>query len=197
MATLTVIAGPNGSGKSTVFSRLQAPGEVINTDDFARRLDPVNPEGQSIRAARAVLARIVELLSAGLDFNFETTLSSRQSLAVMQRAKARGYRLELAYIVLRSPQLHLARVRQRVALGGHDIPDDIILRRYDRSLKNLGPAVRLADQTIVYDNTEPELKTLVLKGRTGTISSLQEWRALNETLATAIADAAGIDLASR
>jgi predicted ABC-type ATPase len=185
---LTVIAGPNGAGKSTAIAQLHPPGVVVNVDEIARDLRP--SDEQNIRAARIALGSMEKLLASRADFNFETTLSSHQAIEVMRKARAIGYRLELAYIILRSPALHVARVQQRVAQGGHDIPVDVIQRRYACSLANLPKAVRLADQTIIYDNTEPELKTLIRRTRTKVLlDALHDWRALDETLAQPIAAA--------
>lgn len=187
MPLLTVIAGPNGAGKSTAIRQLMPIGEVVNVDDIARGLIGVS---RNVAAGRLALARIEELLESHSDFNFETTLSSNHALHVMRSAAARGYRVELAYIILRSPELHVARVQQRVAQGGHDIPVEVILRRYARSLLNLAKAARLADQTIIYDNTEPELKTLISRTRTTVLlDALSEWRVVDDQLAKAIAAA--------
>jgi predicted ABC-type ATPase len=87
--------------------RIRPAGEVINTDDFARRINTAHPEFASLSAGRQVLDRIADLIAAGADFNFETTLSSHPSLAVMRQARVAGYRVELAYIVLRSRELHV------------------------------------------------------------------------------------------
>ena len=172
---LLVVGGPNGAGKSTAIAQLRPPGEAVNVDEIASTLGGPTT-GRNARAARLAIGRIDALLDARQDFNFETTLSSQQALNVMSRAKDRGYRVELAFIILRSPDLHVARVKQRVAQGGHDIPIETIRRRYGRSLDNLRQAVGLADQTIVYDNTEPTLRTLVR--RTGAellFDGLADW----------------------
>jgi predicted ABC-type ATPase len=186
----TIIAGPNGSGKSTVFAQLHLAGEQINTDEFARRISPDLPEGASLKAARQVLSRVAALLEGRLDFNFETTLSSHQSLAIMRRARDAGYRVELIFIALRSPEIHLVRVRQRVAQGGHDIPVETILRRYERSFANLPEAIRLTDQTVVYDNTRRVLERLVLiDGATIVATSLDPANALHRRIGQALARA--------
>lgn len=187
MHLLTVIAGPNGAGKSTAISQLNPSGEVVNVDDIARSLAGT-VSNRNLRAARLALARIDELLDDRADFNFETTLSSNHALSVMRAAKLAGYRVELVYIILRSPELHVARVKQRVAQGGHDIPPDVIRRRYDRSLANLPSAVQLSDQVVIYDNTEPILQTVVRRnGSETTFNALAQWRAVDAELARTIA----------
>lgn len=151
--TCTILAGPNGAGKSTIVQELALAGEVVNADEYARRLSPHNPEAVSATAGRAVLLRLAELISDRQSFNYETTLSSRQSVDLMALARKAGFRVDLVFVVLRFPELHIARVRTRVASGGHDIPAETILRRYDRSLANLPAAIKLADEAIIYDNT--------------------------------------------
>lgn len=151
--TCTILAGPNGAGKSTIVAELAPAGEVVNADEYARRLNPSHPELVSATAGREVLRRLETLVRNRQSFNYETTLSSRQSLVLMNRAQQAGFRVELVFLILRSAELHVARVLTRVASGGHNIPATTILRRYDRSLANLPAAIRLADQAIIYDNT--------------------------------------------
>lgn len=157
----TVIAGPNGSGKSTVSRDLNPPGEMVNADDFARRINPHRPEVASTAAGRQVLLRLNELIEQRQNFSYETTLSSNQALGMMRKAREAGFRVELAFVLLRSADLNIARVKQRVALGGHDIPTSTILRRYDKAFENLPRAMSIAHQVIFYDNTEMQLKTLL------------------------------------
>lgn len=156
----TIIAGPNGAGKSTIVQELAPPGEVVNADDYARRLKPQDVAAASSAAGRQVLVRLEELIRDRQSFNYETTLSSNQSLKLIETARAAGFRVELALVLLRTRDLHVARVRTRVANGGHDIPVSTILRRYDRTLANFPEAVALADQVIVYDNTAGRPTTL-------------------------------------
>lgn len=156
----TILAGPNGAGKSTIIQELAPPGEVVNADDYARRLNPQDVEAASAAAGRQVLLRLHELIRDRQSFNYETTLSSHQSVNLMAMARAAGFKVELAFVLLRSRDLHVARVRTRVAFGGHDIPVATILRRYDRTLANLPAAIRLAHQVILYDNTADRPVTL-------------------------------------
>lgn len=158
--TCTILAGPNGAGKSTIVEELAPDGEVVNADDYARRLNPNNPATVSYAAGRAVLERIAALITDRQSFNYETTLSSKQSIDVMVQAQRAGFRIGLVFLVLRSPDLHVARVRSRVASGGHAIPTDTILRRYNRSLAHLPAAIALADEVIIYDNTAARPVTL-------------------------------------
>lgn len=156
----TILAGPNGSGKTTLFERLAPAGEQVNADRVARILNPYDPESVSGFAGRMVLKRLSELIAARQNFSYETTLSGRQPLALMATAKSAGYRIELAYVALRTPALSILRVRQRVLEGGHNIPVTDILRRYDRSLNNLTEAIALADEVAVFDNSDTQVRLL-------------------------------------
>lgn len=188
--TCTVIAGPNGSGKSTVFRELNPPGEMVNADDFARRISPQRPEAASTAAGREVLLRLSQLISQKQNFSYETTLSSNQAVGLMQKARASGFRVELVFVLLRSPELNVARVKQRVALGGHDIPTETILRRYEKTFGKLATAIRIAHQVIVYDNTEEELATLLrMDGMAIEYNGLDEAQALHVRLADTVAEA--------
>lgn len=72
----TIFAGPNGAGKSTIIQELAPPGEVVNADDYARRINPANAQAASAAAGRQVLLRLSELIRERQSFNYETTLSS-------------------------------------------------------------------------------------------------------------------------
>ena len=151
----TVVAGPNGSGKSTLIPYLNPPGELVNADEIARLIDPDHPEAASVSAGRAVLGRLDELIEQRQSFHWETTLSSQQGLHLMARARQAGFETNLVFVVLDDPALNLARVRSRVAAGGHDIPQNAILRRYEKAFALLPSAIGLADSFIIYDNTHP------------------------------------------
>jgi predicted ABC-type ATPase len=193
MPLCTVFAGPNGAGKSTALEQVGQAGEFVNADEYARQLAPQNPENASLRAGRRVLGRLSQLIDQGLDFTFETTLSSRQSVAVMMMARQRGYRVELVFIGLRSPELHVARVAQRVAQGGHDIPTRVILRRYLRSFANVPTALQCADSAAFFDNTEPLLVPLArVAAGAVTFTALVRGNSFHERVADAIAEGLGI-----
>jgi predicted ABC-type ATPase len=125
VAILTLIAGPNGSGKSTLteWVDLEDRGLLLDADAIARILDPVNPQTAAIAAGKEILRRIRECLARSESFAVETTLSSRTSLALMDRASARGYEIHLTFVALDSPERCIARIRTRVLRGGHSIPD--------------------------------------------------------------------------
>lgn len=170
MAILTVIAGPNGSGKSSVIRGLEFEGKVrlLEADAIAKRIDPLNPRHAAVAAAREVIRRTREYLKSRQSFAIETTLSSASMIGTMRQASENGYAVHLVYVCLDNPERSIQRVRERVAQGGHDVPDADIRRRYSRSLANLPAAARVADQAIVYDNSEAKPRK-VLEARKGTI----------------------------
>ncbi len=138
---LYIISGCNGAGKTTasytVLPEVLQCREYVNADEIARGLSPFNPESMAIEAGRLMLKRIDELLKAREDFSIETTLSTRSYTRLIGRAQQQGYKVSLIYFWLNSPELAISRVAQRVRNGGHDIPKDIVLRRYQSGINNL------------------------------------------------------------
>ncbi|HEY8782329.1 MAG TPA: zeta toxin family protein [Mucilaginibacter sp.] len=141
MPNLYIIAGCNGAGKTTasytVLPEILHCKEFVNADIIAAGISPFNPEGVAIEAGRIMLKRINELLDEGSDFAFETTLSTRSYVSFIKKAQQVGYEVTLLYFWLNSPQMAFERVAKRVSEGGHDIPLDVIERRYYRGIKNL------------------------------------------------------------
>lgn len=140
MSKLYIIAGCNGAGKTTasytVLPEILECREFVNADEIAKGLSPFNPSSVAIEAGRLMLKRIGELLSAGVSFSVETTLSIRSYINLIQQAQNQGYSVSLIYFWLNSPELAIERVKQRVANGGHDVPAPIIRRRYRSGLEN-------------------------------------------------------------
>jgi predicted ABC-type ATPase len=156
VASCTILGGTNGSGKSTIHEQsvgLQIEGEFVNADVLARRISPSAPESVSFRAGKLVIKRLGELIAARHSFVHETTLSSRQSLQVMRKARAAAYHVGLIFVVLHNVELNVFRVGERVKMGGHSIPEKDIRRRYGRALANLPEAIKFAHQTAIYDNS--------------------------------------------
>ena len=152
-----MIAGPNGAGKTT-FARefLLREASVIhfvNADLIAGGLSPLRPDLAARRAGRMVLAELNRLVKARQDFAFESTLSGRTYLRLVKRWKAAGYRIEIVFLWLPAVQVALQRIAARVRQGGHNVPRNDVLRRFDRSWKNFRALYRpLADAWAVYDN---------------------------------------------
>jgi len=153
-----VIAGPNGSGKTT-FAREFLPGDMgivhfVNADLIAAGLAPLQPQAAGLAAGRLFVTEIERLAAAGADFAFETTLSGRAHLARLTRWRARGYRLEMVFLRLPSPRVALHRIAVRVRQGGHDVPRQDVLRRFDRGWENFDRLYRpLVHAWAVYDNS--------------------------------------------
>lgn len=137
---IIIIAGPNGAGKTTL-AREYLPNEAntltfINADLIARGLDPFQPERAAFRAGRMMLEMIDACVQRGENFAFETTLSGRGYARMIPRWHEQGYWVKLYYLPLPSPEMAIERVRQRVVMGGHHVPDDIIRRRFHASWHN-------------------------------------------------------------
>ncbi len=153
MPTLLVVAGPNGCGKSSL-TRTTWFGDVdiIDPDAIARGMMTGGP-GQ---AAREALRRRQAALAAGRTHLVETTLAGPGILRHMRAARQASYRIVLHYVSVSTPEQALDRIRNRVALGGHDIPAADARRRFVRSHANLPVAMAQADEVLLYDNTNPD-----------------------------------------
>jgi len=153
-----IIAGPNGAGKTT-FAREFLPKDAriihfVNADLIASGLSPLKPELAALAGGRLFLAELDRLSRARVDFAFETTLSGLVYLRRLKRWKAAGYRIEIVFLRLSSPQLALRRTAARVRQGGHNVPRADVLRRFTRSWENFKRHYRpLADRWEVYDNS--------------------------------------------
>ncbi len=137
---VVVIAGPNGAGKSTTAPAIvrQAFGvqEFVNADVIARGLSEFAPQTVAVTAGRVMLRRINSLALQRADFAFETTLASRTFKPLLHAMQLGGYEFHLIYLWLQTPELAIERVRERLKLGGHDVPEDVVRRRYERGLGN-------------------------------------------------------------
>ncbi len=153
MATLHVVAGPNGCGKSTLTRMSGFSGlDIIDPDAIARGLG----SGNSGQAAREALRRRRDALGAGRTHLVETTLAGSGILRHMAAARREDYRIILHFMSVDSPEQALDRIRNRIALGGHGVPDADVRRRFVRSHANLPAAISRADVTLLYDNTDPD-----------------------------------------
>ena len=176
MPNLYIIAGCNGAGKTTtsytVLPEMLNCKEFVNADEIARGLSPFQPETVSFQAGRIMLNRIKDLLKEGKDFAFETTLSTRSYVPMVQQAKKNGYVIFLIFFWLESVDLAKNRVQERVKKGGHSIAPEIIHRRYLRGIRNFFRLYRvLAENWIVYDNSAVEPLPLA-SGNTGTTTHI-------------------------
>ncbi len=162
---LYIIAGPNGAGKTT-FARKFLPDyakclEFVNVDLIASGLSPFNSERVALKAGRIMLEQIHSLGNRGLDFGFETTLSGRSYLKFLNELKQRkGYNIHLFFLWISSVKLALERIELRVQQRGHDIPEAVVRRRFDKGISNFFHFYRpVVDRWIIFDNSKdsPEL----------------------------------------
>ncbi|MGH7942657.1 MAG: zeta toxin family protein, partial [Limisphaerales bacterium] len=142
-----IIAGPNGAGKTT-FAREFLPKEAgvihfVNADLIAGGLSPLRPELAALAGGRLFLAELDRLSRAQVDFALESTLSGLAYLQRLKRWKRAGYRMEMVFLRLASPQLARRRIAARVKQGGHPVPRADVLRRFDRSWKNFRAHLRI------------------------------------------------------
>lgn len=170
-----VVAGPNGSGKSTFALRFlpdyAGSIEYVNPDLVAQGLSPTDIRLSAIKAGKLTLARIAELIAAGESFGFETTLSGRGHLKLLADAKARGYEIHLYYLWMPVAAMLPVRIRHRVLDGGHDVPRDDVMRRYERSRENLRDYAALADKVYVFDATRTNLDLIWRRNGTESVLS--------------------------
>ncbi|WP_313292458.1 zeta toxin family protein [Rhizobium rhizoryzae] len=152
--TCIILGGPNGSGKTSAYAKLQLDGDWVNADEIAKELTASSyGRGTAMAAGRAALNTIRGMIETRRSFVFETTLSSQQSINLMNATKASGYYVGLYYVALDTVELNIERVKRRVEKGGHYIPEDIIRRRYEGSLQKLAEALKYADEGLLIDNS--------------------------------------------
>jgi predicted ABC-type ATPase len=155
---IIIIAGPNGAGKTT-FARSFLPAEArltrfINADLIAAGLAPFAPGNAAVKAGRLMLEEIEACAQHGKSFAFETTLSGFSYLRHIRQWQAQGYRVSLFFLKLPDAEAAIARVAGRVRQGGHDIPADVIRRRFASGWRNFLNHYRpVVDDWALYDNT--------------------------------------------
>lgn len=167
---LYIISGCNGAGKTTasytVLPEVLDCKEFVNADEIAHGLSPFNPESVAIEAGRIMLKRIDELLQQDVSFSIETTLATRSYVSLVRKAVAKGYSVKLLFFWLNSPELAVQRVAERVAGGGHNIPADVIRRRYALGISNLfNLFMNEVDYWEIYDNSEYPALQIATGGR--------------------------------
>ncbi len=164
---LYIIAGCNGAGKTTasytILPEILNCKEFVNADQIASGLSPFQPEKAALEAGRIMLQRIDHLLASGADFAFETTLSTRSYVNKIKEAQAKGYFVTILFFWLESITLAKERVEMRVSEGGHNIPADVIERRYKRGINNLfNLYMPVCDKTMLLENSH-ETPIFVMK----------------------------------
>jgi predicted ABC-type ATPase len=133
---LYIIAGCNGAGKTTasfsILPKILDCKEFVNADEIAKGSSPFQPEKVAFEAGRIMLSRIDELFKNQESFAFETTLATKSYKQKIKFAKANNYYTSLLFFWLKTPELAKERVKVRVKEGGHNIPLDVIERRYKK-----------------------------------------------------------------
>lgn len=139
--------------------------EFVNADTIASGLSAYNPEGAALAAGRVMLGRLRELAESRIDFAFETTLSGQGHARWLRDLRASGYRAHLVFLSLPSAEAAIARVSDRVKRGGHDVPADVVRRRYEAGLQNLFALYRhVVDTWQLFDNSPVEGPRLIAYG---------------------------------
>lgn len=154
-----IIAGCNGAGKTTasytLLPQILGCDEFVNADEIAKGLSPFHPERVPIEAGRLMLERISVLMQARTTFALETTLSTRSYESLIKKAHRAGYQVDLLFFWLSSPEVAISRVAKRVSEGGHNIPPDVIRRRYHAGIRNLFSIYsHVVDRWVLIDNNE-------------------------------------------
>lgn len=163
-----IISGPNGVGKTT-FARTFLPKyadckNFVNADLIAQGMSPFSPEAAAIRAGRLVLSEIAFFSQQRVSFGFETTLSGRSHLRLLQRLKRKGYRVHLFFLFVESVDVSLSRIQERVLKGGHDVPESVVRRRFHRSIGNFFQEYQpLVDSWYLFDNTGTKPAAIAFK----------------------------------
>lgn len=145
---ILVLAGPNGSGKSTITQYFEKIGTYTNADDIVAATGMSNED-----AAKFVDQKRYTSIRSKEDFTFETVLSSRYKLDILEKAKAEGYFIKCVFVLTVDPSINVARVEARVASGGHDVFKEKIVQRYYKSIDNIRKLMTICDILHVYDNT--------------------------------------------
>ena len=155
---IIILAGPNGAGKTTfareyLLKEANCP-DFINVDLIAAGLSPFDPDRAAIRAGRLMLSEIERRIKKGDSFALETTLSGHVYARMIPGWRKAGYHVKLIFLSLTNPEIAIARVKVRVAQGGHNVSNAVIRRRFDSGLSNFQNIyMNLVDRWWWYDNS--------------------------------------------
>lgn len=168
---IIVFAGPNGSGKSTFTELLKPPVDYINADEIKKNL-----KCDDLTAAKLAEKQREDHLQNKEDFCFETVLSTPRNLNLLRRAKKLGYFIRCYYVLTVDPYINVYRVKSRVAEGGHDVPVEKIIERYDKALSQVCDVVEIADICHIYDNsTEQPFRIFKKRKSEEFYDACEEW----------------------
>jgi predicted ABC-type ATPase len=183
---VVVVAGANGAGKSTAAPSLLRDSfrvtEFINADTIAAGLSAFRPASVAIAAGRIMLERMRHLAVSRKNFAFETTLASRTLAPWLAAWQRDGYHVHLLFLWLKSAELAVTRVAERVRLGGHDVPAEVVRRRYAAGLQNLFQLyMPLVDSWQLFDNSEGPHPVPIAAGDRHSVRNITDaetWRRL-------------------
>jgi len=173
-----IIAGPNGSGKTT-FAKRFLPDYVkcpnfVNADLIAQGLSPFSPRSAAIKAGKLVLSQIDEFVKMKVDFAFESTLAGRSYVNLFKSLKEKRYNIHLFFLWIPNAELAIARIKDRVAEGGHNVPTQDVRRRFKRSVCNFFKLYQpLLDSWVLFNNAGP-IPALIAKEKNGQISVINQ-----------------------
>ncbi len=158
MPNLYIIAGANGAGKTTsaftVLPEIVNCREFVNADLIAKALSPFDYDAASIEAGRMMINRINKLIDDGVDFAFETTLSARSFVKLIEKAKGNKYYITIIFLWVNNYKIAVDRVKSRVREGGHSIGYEIIKRRYIKGIFNfVNIYLNKSDYSLLIDNS--------------------------------------------
>ncbi|MBP5327440.1 MAG: zeta toxin family protein [Bacteroidales bacterium] len=183
---LYIIGGCNGAGKTTasytILPEILDCREFVNSDEIARGLSPFNPNSMTLEAGKLMLKRIKELLGREESFAIETTLATRSYINLVRQAQAKNYVVTLVFFWLRTPELALQRIAERVKNGGHDIPPATARRRYIAGITNLfNIYIPEVNYWSIYDNSESP-RIIIARGGKQLDSTIYEENVYNKLI---------------
>ena len=188
---LVLIGGPNGAGKTTIAKSYIATRfpfwPQVNADRLLERLLELGPlaprPGSALTAAEMVDETVRSLCALGEPCIIETVLSSDKYKSLVDVARNSGLILRLLYVATDAPSINVERVAERVAAGGHNVPEDRIRARWHRSLSNLPWFAARADRLVVFDTSGTTIRPLALRHLGGPLEILEPSHPAAATLA--------------